>query len=223
MTEAASKPAGTHTITDLEALKAIGDPMRMRIIELLGEARAAKDLARLLGVPKTRLYYHLTMLERHGLIRVADERRIGGVIEKRYLVVAENITVSRSLLLADAPGHLDAADAMVDSIFKTATDALRRALGAGTIKLEDTAPKPSQLVLMHSLCEFTDAQAQRFHEALTQAIALIKETDDETGAPTKPYALTIAYHAAAQSVPRAEDVPQPAHPEKKIQRRGSRD
>lgn len=93
----------TAPIRSLDALRTLVDSQRHRIVTLLAEeALTAKELAERLGIGRTRLYYHLTMLEEHGLIQVVDSRVVSGIIERRYRAVARTFRVDRNLLAADA-------------------------------------------------------------------------------------------------------------------------
>src|SRR5688572_10061938 len=80
-------------VTDLETLKLISDPLRLRMLELLrGEPRTVKELARALGVAPTKLYYHVKLLLERELIRVAETRIVSGITEKRYQVTAARLS-----------------------------------------------------------------------------------------------------------------------------------
>src|SRR5918996_3635847 len=86
-------------VSDLDVLRLISDPVRIQLLELMRSApRTVKELASELGVPATRLYYHMNLLEDHGLIRVASTRIVSGIVEKRYEVTAARLSVDRSLL-----------------------------------------------------------------------------------------------------------------------------
>src|SRR2546422_11767850 len=70
-------------LNTVERLKAVADPTRIRLIlELLDRNSTVKELAEALGVPATRLYYHVKILERHGLIQVANRRMGAGIAER---------------------------------------------------------------------------------------------------------------------------------------------
>jgi predicted ArsR family transcriptional regulator len=56
---------------------------------LLEGAHTVKELAAALDVPPTRLYYHVRMLEEHGLIEVVDRRMVSGIEERRYRSIEE--------------------------------------------------------------------------------------------------------------------------------------
>jgi DNA-binding transcriptional ArsR family regulator len=94
---------GVAPIQDLEALRALVDSQRHRIVTLLmEEPLTAKELAARLGIGRTRLYYHLTILETHGLIRVVDTRIVSGIAERTYRAVARTFRVDRALLASQA-------------------------------------------------------------------------------------------------------------------------
>src|SRR3954447_21221010 len=93
------EPADRMVIKDLEALKAVSDPLRLRIMEtMLQGARTVKQLAKELKTTPTKLYYHMNLLEQHGLVKVTGTRIVAGIIEKQYQLAAYSIHIDRSLL-----------------------------------------------------------------------------------------------------------------------------
>ena len=51
-------------ITDIEKLKVISDPLRISILTTLGtEKKNSKELAKLLKINRTKIHYHLNILE----------------------------------------------------------------------------------------------------------------------------------------------------------------
>jgi len=80
-------------LRDAATLKALADPMRLQILmELADEPRTVKDVAAVLEVGPTRLYYHFKMLERARLIRVAGRRMVSGIEERSYQATATSWT-----------------------------------------------------------------------------------------------------------------------------------
>src|SRR4051812_17141092 len=83
------EPEALHMIADLETLRVIADPVRVQILEAsVMEPRTVKQIARLLGIPATKLYYHINMMEEHGLLRVVGTRLVSGILEKQYRATA---------------------------------------------------------------------------------------------------------------------------------------
>src|SRR5215210_6281780 len=77
------------TLHGPEQLHAIGDPTRWRILgRLLDGPASIQELSRALGAAKGRIGHHVGVLERAGLIRLAETKQVRGVVEKRYIRVA---------------------------------------------------------------------------------------------------------------------------------------
>jgi DNA-binding transcriptional ArsR family regulator len=98
------KPAEQHVLETVAALKALADPLRLRILLALAqEAKTVKQLAAELGSGPTKLYYHVNMLERNGLIEVVERQLVSGIEQRRYAAVAESWTVSPDMASSIVP------------------------------------------------------------------------------------------------------------------------
>jgi DNA-binding transcriptional ArsR family regulator len=108
MSEAAtSAPNDVLMIERAEQLKALGHPLRLRVLEMLGGEREEpltnRELAKRLGVDPGHLHFHVKMLVRAGLI----ERAAGGKgREKPYRAVATTVRVAPQLLGSQLTGDL---------------------------------------------------------------------------------------------------------------------
>jgi DNA-binding transcriptional ArsR family regulator len=90
--------ADVHVIDDLATLRLLSDPLRLRLIEELGvRPTTVKVLAKTMGMKPNRLYYHVNLLEEHGLVRVTDTRIVSGIVERTYGLVARHFAVSNEL------------------------------------------------------------------------------------------------------------------------------
>src|ERR671935_2460317 len=97
-----------------EQLKALGHPLRLRVLEMLGtggEAITNRELANKLGVDPGHLHFHVRMLLRAGLITLADA---GKGREKPYRPVARTLRVAPELLASGLTTDLRAA--MLDEV-----------------------------------------------------------------------------------------------------------
>ncbi len=74
------------------------DPVRARLLAALAEPASATRLAARFGLARQKVNYHLRTLEAHGLVRVADERRWGGLTERRLVATAASYVVSPAAL-----------------------------------------------------------------------------------------------------------------------------
>jgi DNA-binding transcriptional ArsR family regulator len=99
-----------------EQLKALGHPLRVRVLEMLGQdgdwQLTNRELAQRLGVDPGHLHFHVRMLLRAGLIELADGSARGR--EKPYRAVAKIFRVAPELLAAGGASDLQAA--MIDQV-----------------------------------------------------------------------------------------------------------
>jgi DNA-binding transcriptional ArsR family regulator len=103
------------TIDQPEQLKALGHPLRLRVLEMLGQTEGQyltnRELAQRLGVDPGHLHFHVRMLLRAGLIALADG---GHGREKPYRAVARTVRVA-SELISSGVGP-DLRETMVDDV-----------------------------------------------------------------------------------------------------------
>jgi DNA-binding transcriptional ArsR family regulator len=99
-----------------EQLKALGHPLRVRILEMLGQEGewqlTNRELAQRLGVDPGHLHFHVRMLLKAGLIELAETGGRGR--EKPYRAVAKIFRVAPELLAAGGASDLQAA--MIDQV-----------------------------------------------------------------------------------------------------------
>jgi DNA-binding transcriptional ArsR family regulator len=94
------EPLGILTIEKPEQLKALGHPLRLRVLELLGEndeELTNRELAQRLEIDPGHLHFHVRTLLKAGLIRRSES---GHGREKPYRAVAHTIRVAPELLSA---------------------------------------------------------------------------------------------------------------------------
>ena len=71
-------------VEDLETFRVIDNPLRQRIMHVARSGRSVKEIAAVLRLPVTRLYYHVNMLEEAGLLEVEEVRKSGAQLERVY-------------------------------------------------------------------------------------------------------------------------------------------
>ena len=196
-------PDAERLISDPETLKALSDPLRLRILETmvtrLDRPWSAKELAGRLQVPQTRLYHHIELLLERDLLRVAQQRVVSGIIETRYRVAALSFRLDQRLLSGDSQLN-DAGRDVLQTVFDTARDEVARALHRHLAEPGDRAasasgspdPDPTRPVITRGLAMLTPDRAAEFRERLA---ALIKEFDsDEESATADPWGLLVAFY-----------------------------
>ena len=74
------------------------EPMRSRLLSELAVPASAATLAARVGLARQKVNYHLHALEAHGLVRLAEERKWGGLTERLLVATAASYVVSPSAL-----------------------------------------------------------------------------------------------------------------------------
>src|ERR1700690_41540 len=134
------QPAPLHTITTLEALKVFSDPLRQQIIEaLLDGAKTVKQIAAELDLAPTKLYYHVNLLDEHGLIQVTETRIASGIIEKHYRAAAREYPIERWLLTPGQNTGGEALEIALDAMIEPIRTDLHKSLKQGLIDTSENA------------------------------------------------------------------------------------
>src|SRR5437773_9853278 len=87
-----------HVIDDPAAATVALEPMRSRLLSELVAPASAATLATRVGLARQKVNYHLHALEAHGLVRLAQERKWGGLTERLLVATAASYVVSPSAL-----------------------------------------------------------------------------------------------------------------------------
>lgn len=199
---AVAEPAEIQVIS-LEDLKLISVPLRAHLLEALGaRPRTVKELAAQFQLPATRLYYHINLLEKHGLIRVVGTRLVSGILEKHYRATARQYRVERLLFADPQSDHEAGLTALLEFVLDEAKADIRRGARSGRIDLAQTAPHPRALLIKRGVARFTPAQARRLYEKMQALLRDFTETPDEPGADI--YSLAVAFYPTEYHAEEAE-------------------
>src|SRR5258708_3715931 len=87
-----------QVIDDPAAATVAFEPIRRRLLPELAAPASAATLATRVGLARQKVNYHLRALEAHGLVRLADERKWGGLTERLLVATAASYVVSPSAL-----------------------------------------------------------------------------------------------------------------------------
>jgi DNA-binding transcriptional ArsR family regulator len=123
-----------YTISSLEQVKVVADPLRVRILEtIVLEPRTTKQIAEILGEKPTRLYHHVDALAEAGLIRLVDTRPVRGTTEKYFQAVARSFRTDPELFSRSESGD-EEAKALADvatTVFRNVTEEVRELVLSG--------------------------------------------------------------------------------------------
>src|SRR5262245_53708674 len=105
-------------VRSAQQYKALGDPLRVRILELIQhQPRTAKQLADLLERPPGTIGHQLRVLEAAGLAQVVARRLVKGIVAKYYARTAH-------IFLVETPQELGAERSSAEQRLQRAQDEL---------------------------------------------------------------------------------------------------
>lgn len=190
-------PEHEYVISDLDTLKVIADPFRLQIIEIIFDhAHTVKQIAQKLDLPPLKLYYHINLLEKHGLISITHTRMVSGIMEKSYQASARNFRVKQGLL---TPGTTEEGieqrmDLFVEAILEDAKRDIKQNALSGLIDLSSDN-QPHSLRISRTTTRLTDAQALEFQRRLALLVQEF-QSHKEQGANDgeQGYALVLAMY-----------------------------
>lgn len=147
-------------------LKLLAEPTREFIFNaLVTEARTATELGQLLQCPTTRLYHHLKLLEKHGLIVVVAERLVSGILERRYRSSARRLRLDRGVFGDDALGNEQLATILSYNFDQARTDIVR-SHAAGLIDLGVKPPAANSLMAYRHVLKLSSEDRDRLLQRL---------------------------------------------------------
>ena len=176
----------------------IAEPLRFRLIQTMStrpeESWTVKEIARVLGEPATKLYYHVGLLEEHGIVVVVSSRLVSGIVEKRYQLAAERFSIERSLLAPDEASTGEALHSILGTVFDAARTDIEASVREGIASLhgstEDAEGGREAVLLSHSLDRLSTADAAEFR---TRLRALANEFGQRLE-ETRPYGFVVAFY-----------------------------
>lgn len=119
---------GTLHVRDIRQIRSLASPRRQLVLDTLeavGPCSVA-ELARAVGVPSDRLYYHLRALERVGLVRAGRRVRGGGRPGVEYAAAGQRSVVHYD---PDDPVNVAAVTAAAGGMTRAALREFREAFG----------------------------------------------------------------------------------------------
>lgn len=195
----ASQAHNCFRIEDLETLKIIADPLRYQIFEtLVLQPLTVRQVADKLGLSPNRLYYHVNLLEGHGLIQVVQERVVANIIERVYAAAASCLDIDRSLLSFRTEEGKNNIHAMIASTIDVTREDLFRSLDARAVELAQGAREQVRsMMLTRVLSRIDEARAQEFVTRLTDLLQEFEAADDGEASGEEglqAYALMVAFY-----------------------------
>jgi DNA-binding transcriptional ArsR family regulator len=190
-----------QVINDPAAATVALEPMRSRLLSELALPASAATLATRVGIARQKVNYHLNALEAHGLVRLAEKRKWGGLTERLLVATAASYVVSPSALgpiAIDPNREVDRLSAsyliaLGARVVREVGDLVRRANASG--KRLATLSVDTEIRFQSP----TDRAA--FTDELTKTIAkLVSKYHDASAPGGRAHRLVIVAHPLPQHV-----------------------
>jgi DNA-binding transcriptional ArsR family regulator len=182
-------------LDDPAAAVVVLDRARGRLLGELAEPASAAALAARLGIARQKVNYHLRTLEAHGLVRMAEERRWGGLTE-RVLVATASAYVVSPAALGEAAGDPGRAADRLSARYLIALAARMVREVATLVRRAEAADKRLATLAIDAEIRFRSAaERAAFTDELGAAVAgLVARYHDASAPGSRRHRLVVAAH-----------------------------
>jgi DNA-binding transcriptional ArsR family regulator len=188
-----------QVIGDSAAATVALEPTRSRLLSELASPASAATLASRVGLARQKVNYHLRALEDHGLVKLAEERKWGGLTERLLVATAASYVVSPTALgpvAIDPTREVDRLSAsyliaLGARVIREVADLVHRAKAAGK--------RLATLAVDTEVRFRSAADRAAFSKELTEAIATLVSKYHDTSAPGgRAHRLVVVAHPLPQ-------------------------
>jgi len=183
------------------------EPVRSRLLSELAAPASAATLATRVGLARQKVNYHLHALEAHGLVRLAEERKWGGLTERLLVASASSYVVSPSALGSAAADPSREVDRLSASYLIALGARVIREVGV-LVRWATAAGKRLATLAVDTEVRFRSAADRAaFTSELTEAIAtLVAKYHDDSAPGGRAHRLVVVAHP----LPRQSDIKDPS-------------
>jgi DNA-binding transcriptional ArsR family regulator len=188
-----------QVIEDPAAATTALEPMRSRLLSELATPASAATLAARVGLARQKVNYHLRALEAHGLVRLAEERKWGGLTERLLVATAASYVVSPGTLGPVAADPKRDIDRLSASYVIAVGARVVREVGDLVRRATETGKRLATLTMDTEVRFRSAADRSAFSQELTEAITrLVSKYHDETAPGGRAHRLLIVAHPLPQ-------------------------
>lgn len=171
------------------------DPVRVRLLAELAEPGSASSLAAKVGLPRQKVNYHLRMLEQHGLVELAEERRKGNMTERVMRATAASYVISPVALAAVQPDPERSPDRLSARWLLAVAARLVRDVGNLITGASKAGKRVATFALDGEVRFASAADRAAFAEELATAVTgLVAKYHDESAVGGRAHRVVVAVH-----------------------------
>jgi len=175
------------------------DPIRSRLLFELATPASAATLAVRVGLTRQKVNYHLNTLEAHGLVRMDQKRKWGGLTERLLVATAASYVVSPSALGPVAVDPNREVDRLSASYLIALGARIVRELGDLVRRAKESGKRLATLSVDTEISFRSAADRAAFSAELTEAIAkLVSKYHDDTTPGSRVHRLILVAHPLPQ-------------------------
>jgi DNA-binding transcriptional ArsR family regulator len=194
-----------EVIEDPAAAAVALEPVRSRLLAEMAQPASAAALAARLGLARQKVNYHLRALEAHGLVRLADQRRWGGLTERRLVATAASYVVSPAALGPAAADPARGADRLSARYLISLAARVIREVSALLRRSREVDRRLPTLSLETVIRFRSAAERAAFTHDLTRTVtALAARYHDESAPGGRAHRLIVVAHPLPRE-PRIEE------------------
>jgi DNA-binding transcriptional ArsR family regulator len=207
-----------QVIDDPAAAAVALEPMRSRLLSELATPASAATLAARVGLARQKVNYHLNALEAHGLVRLAQERKWGGLTERLLVATAASYVVSSGALGPAGANPNRQIDRLSASYLIALGARIVREVGDLVRRATETGKSLATLAVDTEVRFRSAKDRAAFSQELTEAITTLVSKYHDAAAPggRKHRLIVVAHPLSADAVGSGETSPE------RLRRQGGR-
>lgn len=188
-----------QVIDDPAAATVALDPIRSRLLAELATPSSAASLAARVGLGRQKVGYHLNALEAHGLVRLAEERKWGGLTERLLVATAASYVVSPGALGPVAVDPKREMDRLSASYLIALGARMVREVGDLVRRAKESGKRLATLAVDTEVRFRSPADRAAFSSELAEAIVkLVSKYHDESAPGGRAHRLLVVAHPLPQ-------------------------
>lgn len=182
-----------QVIEDPRAAAVALDPVRSRLLAELAESPAsAAALGARVGLPRQKVNYHLSTLEAHGLVELAEVRMRGGIAERVLRATAASYVVSPAAIAESGARPERVRDRLSAGYLVTLAGRVVREVGELARKAEAAGRRLPTFAIDTEIRFRSAADRAAFADELTAAVLDLAARYHADGG--RPHRLVVAAH-----------------------------